>query len=298
MDQIKRIDTVKDYNAWVGVETLHPLVSIINFDEISAVREFKSYMGVYAIFLKNIKCGDITYGCQPYDYDNGTLNFVAPGQVYGIGNNGIVSKPSGYGLIFNTDLLVGTHFENSIRDYIFFSYEAREALHLSKKERNAILDCLRKIIVEIDQNIDKHSKTLIVSNIELLLNYCMRFYDRQFITRTHANRDILVRFKALLDDYFKTGKTRLLGLPTVAYCAEKLNFSTNYIGDLIKMGTGSTALDLLQASIIEEAKLRMFEGNASISEIAHQLGFKYQQHFIHLFKQKTGVTPNDFRHQN
>ncbi|MCF2501285.1 MULTISPECIES: helix-turn-helix domain-containing protein [Dyadobacter] len=298
MDQIKRIDTVKDYNAWIGVETFHPLVSIIIFDEISAVREFRGCMGVYAIFFKNLECGDITYGCQPYDYDNGTLIFVAPGQVYDVDDNDIMTKPSGYGLIFNMDLLVGSHLENSIRDYTFFSYEAREALHLSKREGNVILDCLRKIAVEINQNIDNHSKTLIVNNIELLLNYCMRFYDRQFITRTHVNRDILVRFAALLDDYFKTGKTQLLGLPTVAYCAEKLDLSTNYFGDLIKMETGSTALDLLQFAVIEEAKLRMFEGNASIRKIGHQLGFKYQQHFIHLFKQKTGVTPHEFRHQN
>ena len=298
MDQIERIDTVKDYNTWLGVETLHPLVSVINFDEISAVQHCRRYMGVYAVFLKNIKCSDITYGCQPYDYDNGTLIFVAPGQVYGIDNNAIMTKPSGYGLIFNMDLLVGTHLGDSISDYSFFSYQVREALHLSKKERNAIMDCLRKITVEINQNIDKHSKTLIVSNIELLLNYCVRFYDRQFITRTHVNSDIVVGFKALLDDYFKTEKTQLLGLPTVAYCAEKLNLSTTYFGDLIKMETGSTALDLLQSTIIEEAKLRIFEGNKSIREIAHQLGFKYQQHFTHFFKQKTGVTPNDFRHQN
>jgi AraC-like DNA-binding protein len=298
MDQIKRIDTVKDYNSWIGVQTLHPLVSVINFDEISAVRHFKQYMGVYAVFFKNIKCGDITHGCQPYDYDNGTLVFITPGQVYGIDNDGIISQPSGYGLIFHPDLLVGTHLGNCIRDYSFFSYEVNEALHLSQKERSTISDCLWKIAVEIDQNIDKHSKTLIVSNIELLLNYCTRFYNRQFITRTHVNKDILIRFHALCYDYFKTGKSQLLGLPTVAYCAKRLNLSPDYFCDLIKIETESTALDLLQSAVIEEAKRRIFECNKSISEIAHQLGFKYQQHFIQLFKRKTGVTPNDFRHQN
>ena len=298
MGQIKRIDTVKDYNAWIGVETLHPMVSVINFDEIPGVRNCRHYMGVYAVFLKNIHCDDISYGCQPYDYDEGTLLFVAPGQVYGVDNNGIMTRPSGFGLIFNTDLLAGTYLEDRIREYSFFSYKVSEALHLSKKERKTIMDCLRKIAAEISQNIDKHSRTLIVSNIELLLNYCARFYDRQLITRTHVNTDILVRFQVLLDEYIKTGKTVLFGLPTVAYCAEKLNLYLSYFGDLIKMETTSTALDLLQSAIIDEAKRKMSERNASISEIAHQLGFKYQEHFTSLFKQKTGVAPSDFLRQN
>ena len=298
MEHVERIDTVKQYNNWVGADTLHPLVSVVNFNEIPTVQHFRRYMGVYAVFLKNIKCGDITYGCQPYDYEDGTLVFVAPGQVYGIDSKGIITKPSGYALIFHPDLISGTHLGKMIKEYSFFSYEVNEALHLSKKERETIIDCFEKIRVEIDQNLDKHSRTLIVSNIELFLNYCMRFYDRQFITRGNVNKDILVRFETLLADYLKSEKAQISGLPSVAYCAEMLNLSPNYFGDLIKKETGNTALDFIQSRLIEEAKVKIFEANTSFGEIAHQLGFKYQQHFTRLFKQKTGVTPNEYRNLN
>ena len=204
MEQVDRIDNVKQYNEKIGIDTLHPLVSVIDFNEILVVQNFRMYLGVYAVFLKNIKCGDMKYGCQHYDYDNGTLVFVSPGQVYGIDNKGVVIKPSGYGLVFHPDLLKGTSLDKNIKDYSFFSYEVNEALHLSKKERQTIIDCLKKIEEEINLNIDKHSKTLIVSNIELFLNYCQRFYDRQFITRNHLNKDILSRFENLLNDYFKS----------------------------------------------------------------------------------------------
>lgn len=282
----------------MGVDTLHPLVSVVNFNEMPAIQYFRRYMGIYAVFLKNIKCGDMRYGCQPYDYEDGTLVFVSPGQVYGIDSKGKAMKPSGYALVFHPDLIAGTHLGRKIKDYTFFSYEVNEALHLSKKERASIVDCLQKIASEIEQNIDKHSKTLIVSNIELFLNYCMRFYDRQFITRSNVNKDILVRFENLLDEYFKTDKAQTLGLPGVAYCAEQLHLSPNYFGDLIKKETGSTALDYIQSRIIEEAKGKMFDSNNSINDISFQLGFKYQQHFTRLFKQKTGMTPNDYRNQH
>jgi hypothetical protein len=195
MEHVEKIDTVRQYNNMLGVDTLHPLVSVINFDELPPVINTRMHLGIYAVFMKNIKCGDIRYGCQPYDYEDGTLIFIGPGQTYGIDGKGLAIKPSGYGLVFHPDLITGTHLGKAIKDYTFFSYEVTEALHLSKKERTTIVDCFKKIDTEIDQNIDKHSKTLIVSNIELLLNYCMRFYDRQFITRGNVNRDILVRFE-------------------------------------------------------------------------------------------------------
>jgi len=195
-------------------------------------------------------------------------------------------------------LIAGTHLAKTIREYSFFSYEVNEALHLSKKERKTIVDCLEKIASEIEQNIDQHSKTLIVSNIELFLNYCMRFYDRQFITRSHANKDILVRFESLLNDYFRSGKSQILGLPTVSWCAEQLHLSPNYFGDLIKKETGSTALDYVQSKLIDEAKTRIFDASKTINDIATELGFKYQQHFTRLFKQKVGVTPNEYRNLN
>jgi AraC-like DNA-binding protein len=295
MEQIERMETVKQYNDYMGVDTLHPLVSVINFNEVPAIQYFRRYMNVYAIFLKNIRCGNMLYGCQPYDYDDGTLVFVAPGQVYGVDSKGIATKPSGYALIFHPDLIKGTPLSNKIKDYSFFSYEVNEALHLSKKERGTIVDCFEKIMTEIEQNIDKHSKTLIVSNIELLLNYCMRFYDRQFITRSNVNTDLLVRFENLLINYFRSEKAPHLGLPTVAYCANELHLSPNYFGDLIKKETGTTALDYIQTRLIDEAKTKIFDTSKTINTIATELGFKYQQHFTRLFKQKTGMTPNEYR---
>jgi len=298
MEEVKKIHTVRNYNDYMGVDTLHPLVSVVNFNEIPAIIYFRMYMSVYAIFLKNIKCGDMIYGCQPYDYEDGTLVFVSPDQMYGIDSKGIRVKPSGYALVFHPDLIKGTHLGRIIKDYSFFSYQVNEALHLSKKERTTIVDCFEKISFEIEQNIDKHSKQLIVSNIELLLNYCTRFYDRQFITRSNTNKDILVRFENLLEDYFKGDKAVKLGLPSVAYCAEQLHLSPNYFGDLIKKETGNTALDYIQSKLIDEAKSRIFEASKSMNEIANELGFKYQQHFTRLFKQKTGITPNEYRHSN
>ncbi|QPH41775.1 helix-turn-helix transcriptional regulator [Pedobacter endophyticus] len=297
MEEVKRIDTVRQYNEYVGVDTLHPLVSVVNFNEVPTILHHRHYMGIYAVFFKHISCGNITYGCQTYDYEDGTLVFVSPGQVYGVDSNGVAVVPSGYALVFHPDLLKGTHLGQTIRDYSFFSYEVNEALHLSKKEKTTIIESLRKIAAEIDQNLDKHSKTLIVSNIELFLNYCMRFYDRQFITRTHANKDILMRFENLLSDYFRSGKASEFGLPGVAYCAENLNLSPNYFGDLIKKETGNTALDYIQSKMIDLAKSYIFDRSKTLNEVASDLGFKYQQHFTRLFKQKTGLTPNEYRNQ-
>lgn len=298
MEKIKRIDTVHEYNVHIGVDTLHPLVSVIDFDEVPTVINYKMYMGIYAIFLKNIKCGNITYGCKPYDYEDGTLVFVAPGQVYGIDSNGVAMKPSGKALVFHPDLIKGTALGKNIKAYSFFSYETSEALHLSKKEKATIADCLQKIADEIEQSIDKHSKTLISSTIELLLNYCMRYYDRQFITRSNENKDILIRFENLLNSYFNSGNAEQQGLPSVSWCAAQLFLSPNYFGDLIKKETGNTALDYIQQKLIDEAKEQIFDHTKSIHEIASSLGFKYQQHFTRLFKKKTGFTPNAYRNLN
>jgi len=298
MEEVRRLDTVRQYNDYLGVDTLHPLVSVVNFDEVPIVMQYRHYVGIYCIFLKNVRCGDIVYGCQTYDYEDGTLVFLAPGQVYGIHSHGKTVVPSGYALVFHPDLINDTPLGKLIRNYGFFSYEVNEALHLSKKEKETIVDILKKISGEIEQNLDKHSKTLVVSSIELLLNYCMRFYDRQFITRSHANKDILSKLENLLTSYFTSGKAAQLGLPTVAYCAEQLNLSPNYFGDLIKREIGSTALDYIQSRIIDQAKTQIFDQSKTISRIAADLGFKYQQHFTRLFKQKTGLTPLEYRRSN
>lgn len=303
MEQLYKFETVGDYNTLNNHETLHPLVSLIDFSKAKprswdGNKKVKINYGLYCIFLKEVKCGDLKYGCNYYDYQEGTLVFVAPGQVMELETDGKPYQPKGYGLVFHADLLHGTSLAKHIQDYSFFTYQSHEALHLSEKERQIIMDCFSKIQFELQQAVDKHSKKLIVSNIELFLNYCTRFYDRQFITREKVNKGILEKFEEVLNTYFQTDKPQTIGLPSVASCAGELNLSANYFGDLIKKETGKTAQDYIQSKVIDIAKERIFNINKSISEVAYELGFKYPQHFTRLFKQKTGVSPNEYRMLN
>jgi AraC-like DNA-binding protein len=250
------------------------------------------------VYLKELNCGEIKYGRGHYDYQEGTLVFIGPGQVMRVEKGVKTFEPKGWALLFHPDLIKGTSLGKQIHDYSFFSYDVHEALHLSEKERQIAIDCFAKIQFELQQSIDKHSKTLITSNIELFLNYCTRFYDRQFITRDHAHRGMLERFEALLNSYFTAQHTSETGLPSVAYCAAELNLSPNYFGDLIKKETGKSAQEYIQGKIIDIAKERIFNTDQSISEIAYELGFKYPQHFTRLFKQRVGVSPNVYRSEN
>jgi AraC-like DNA-binding protein len=256
------------------------------------------YFGLYCIFLKDVKCGDLVYGRNYYDYQKGTLVFVSPGQVVDVANKTQPYQPMGHGLVFHPDLLNGTTLGKSIKSYHFFSYNTNEALHLSEKERKLVLDLFSKIQAELELGVDKHSKKVIATNIELFLSYCERFYDRQFITREDVNKGILERFEFLLNDYFANEQNQLVELPTVKFCAEELHLSANYFGDLIKKETGKSAQEYIQNKVIEVAKERLFNTNKTISEIAYELGFKYPQHFNRLFKQKVGSTPKEYRNLN
>lgn len=298
MDKIVNFDTVSQYNTFHNHETLHPLVSVLDLSKAEARQHARMNFGFYTVFLKDVKCGDLRYGCHYYDYQEGTLVFVGPGQLIGIENNGEYFQPQGYALIFHPDLIHGTALGRHIQDYTFFSYEVFEALHLSERERQIVLDCFAKIAFELEHAVDKHSKTLIVSNIELFLNYCTRFYDRQFITRETVHKGILEKFEKLLTSYFQSDNPQTLGLPSVGYCAGQLNLSANYFGDLIKKETGKSAQEYIQLKLIDIAKERIFDPAKSVSEIAYELGFKYPQHFTRLFKQRVGFTPNEYRMKN
>ena len=302
MELLYPIDSVNKYNVDNNHKTLHPLVSILDFSKADPrnwgdADTIKFQYGLYCIVLKDVKCGDIRYGRDYYDYQAGTLVFFAPGQIMEIENPKTVYQPMGHGLVFHPDLIRGTALAKSINDYNFFSYKTSEALHISDDERQMVLDCFSKISFELKQPIDKHSKKLITANIELFLNYCERFYDRQFITRDTVHKGILEKFEALLNDYFLSDKPLSIGLPSVAYFADTLHLSANYFGDLIKKETGQTAKDYIQNKVIDVAKDKIFE-DKTVNEIAYELGFKYPQHFTRLFKQRVGVSPNEYRGSN
>jgi AraC-like DNA-binding protein len=295
MEDILKFDTVNQYNVFNQHKTLHPLVSVIDYSKANLRKLRRGYFGFYAIILKDVKCGDFRYGKQLYDYQEGTLVFVAPGQVVGVESNDALYQPKGHAVIFHADLIKGTPLGKHINNYNFFSYNVNEALHISDSERELVLDCFSKIRLELEHAIDKHSKTLIANNIELLLNYCVRFYDRQFLTRDNVNKGILEKFETLLNDFFTSDKPREIGLPSVAYCAYELHLSSNYFGDLIKKETGKSANEYIHLKLIDIAKEMIFDPNKSVSEIAYGLGFKYPQHFSRMFKQYMGITPLEYR---
>lgn len=297
MDSIIRFESVSDYNAFNRNETLHPLVGVVDLSKAAPRGVASMYFGFYTIFLKEVKCGDLRYGKNTYDYQEGTLVFIAPGQVVGVENTGETYQPKGHALVFHPDLVHGTPLGRHMEDYTFFGYQSNEALHLSERERRLVLDCFSKIGYELEQAIDKHSKRLIVSNIELFLGYCVRFYDRQFITRDQAHRGVLERFEQLLNGYFGSDRPQTVGLPSVAYCAGELHLSANYFGDLVKKETGKTAQEYIQWKVIDVAKERISDPGKSVSQVAYELGFKYPQHFTRLFKQQVGSTPNEYRQE-
>lgn len=292
---IIKVDTIDQYNKLFGLETLHPLVAVVNLSKAPVWPEhFCFNYGFYCLYIKDAKCGKITYGRQNYDYQEGSIVCFAPGQVAHVEmERG--TRPSGIGVMFHPDLIRSTPLGREISCYNFFSYEVNEALHLSERERKIMIDCVEKIEYEVSRVIDKHSKRLIATNIELLLDYCMRFYDRQFITRSEVNHDVLVKFERLLDEYFKNADLRKTGLPQVRYFADKVCLSPNYFDDLVKKETGMTAQEYIQNKVIAVAKEWVSDTNLTISQISYELGFQYSQHFNRFFKKGVGCTPVEYR---
>ena len=298
MDKILNLDSVDLYNKLYGLETLNPLVSVIDLNKAtSSVDLIRFNYGIYALYLKLEKACDIKYGRQTYDYQEGTIVCFAPEQTAETNPTTDKVQVNAHGILFHPDLLRGTSLGKNIKKYTFFSYEVNEALHLSEEERSIVMDCLKIIRMELEHGVDKHSKTLLVNHIELLLNYCMRFYERQFITRGKTNRDVLTRFENLLDEYFESTLAEQDGLPTVKYFADKLCLSSNYFGDMFKKETGKSPQEYIQEKVIELAKERISDTADTVSQIAYSLGFQYPQHFCRLFKKRVGYTPSEYRAQ-
>lgn len=295
MEDIIKINSVEQYNQLFGLETLHPLVSVVDLSQATQYpAHFTVNYGIYALFLKQTLCGDIRYGKQTYDYQEGTVTSFAPGQVAEVRMKGD-ARPLAQGILFHPDLIKGTSLGKDIKQYSFFSYASNEALHLSEEEKGIFLNCLEKTKLELQHPIDKHSKRLISRNIELLLDYCMRFYERQFTTRSIANKDVLSKFEDLLDDYFRGERPQVEGLPSVKYFADKVCLSPNYFGDLIKKETGQSAQEYIQHKLIDLAKEMILGSDKTVSQIAFELGFQYSQHFNRMFKKNVGCTPNEYR---
>ena len=288
------LNTIQDFNNYQGVETLHPQVSVVHVENTEHIKECVMHYGVYAIYLKENKGCKLSYGRTPYDFDEMTVTSFAPGQVVNVEPNPDVPFAKFTALVFHPDLLNRTALGRQISRYEFFGYSATEALHLSAQEVEVFRGVLAMIEQELHSAIDKHTRELIVSNIELLLNYCLRFYDRQFITREEINHSVVKKFIGLLDDYISTKALRD-GLPTVSYFAEKCCLSGGYFGNLVRMETGRTAKDIISDHLLAHAKQLLNDEELNITMISNRLGFDYPQHFVRFFKSHTGKTPSAYR---
>ena len=288
------INTVQDFNDYQGVETLHPLVSVVHVENTEHIKECVMHYGVYAIYLKENKGCKLSYGRTPYDFDEMTVTSFAPGQVVNVAPNPDVPFAKFTALVFHPNLLNRTALGRQISRYEFFGYSSTEALHLSAQEVEVFRGVLTMIEQELHRAIDKHTRELIVSNIELLLNYCLRFYDRQFITREEINHSVVKKFIELLDDYISTKALRD-GLPTVAYFADKCCLSNGYFGNLVRVETGRTAKDIISDHLLAHAKQLLNDEELTVTMISNRLGFEYPQHFVRFFKSHTGKTPSAYR---
>ena len=290
------INTIQDFNDYQGVETLHPLVSVVHVENTEHIKECVMHYGVYAIYLKENKGCKLSYGRTPYDFDEMTVTSFAPGQVVKVEPNPDVPFAKFTALVFHPDILNRTALGRHINRYEFFGYSSTEALHLSAQEVEVFRGVLTMIEQELHRAIDKHTRELIVSNIELLLNYCLRFYDRQFITREEINHSVVKKFIELLDDYISTKALRD-GLPTVAYFADKCCLSSGYFGNLVRVETGSTAKDIISDHLLAHAKQLLNDEALTVTMISQHLGFEYPQHFVRFFKSHTGKTPSAYRNE-
>lgn len=305
MSDIFRIKNISTLNEVLNQEKpKHPLISIADFSKIDFKKTFKAdkesmfATDFYIILLKNLVPGSLKYGRNYYDFQDGSLFFISPNQVFTIEDPDNKEEVYGWGLFFHPDLIRSTSLNSKMKEYTFFSYALNEALHLSDKEKNMLGQIIESIDQELNRSIDKHSKAVIVSTIELLLNHCMRYYDRQFITRTEANKDVITIFEDFLTSYFNSDKPQTIGLPNVKLCADEVSLSPNYLSDLLKKETGKSTQDHIHYHVLELAKDKLLSSSASVSEIAYNLGFEYPQYFSKLFKSKIGMSPAKFRNVN
>lgn len=303
MKEIININSISEVHHFFGLEKpKHPLISVLHINnklQHLEIENFRYSLGLYQISLKgNCPFTISNYGRNSYDFQEGTMVFIAPNQVLEFQKNENDTSEEGWTILFHPDLIRKSELGKKINNYSFFSYATNEALHLSEEEQKTITEITQKIKKEYNNNIDAHSQTLIISNLELLLNYCTRFYDRQFFTRTNLNKDIVAKFEQFLISYYISNKPTEIGIPTVQHCGETLNLSPKYLSDLLRKETGRNTQDHIHCFVINKAKNILLNSNDSVSEIAYQLGFEYPQYFSKIFKKRVKMSPSEFRNLN
>ena len=306
MSEILRIKSISQFHEILGLPSpAHPLISLIDDTKAMEKPEVNEELfnirfsaDLYTVMFKDKISGSLGYGRNSYDYQEGTLIFSSPGQVFTSPKKEDLEGKRGWTLLFHPDLILKSALYDKIDSYSYFSYETHEALHLSQKEQDYVYEVVKKIVEEYSQNIDQHSQNLIISNLELFLNYCLRFYDRQFYTRTNLNKDISSQFETELKAYFDSENISEKGLPSSQFFGKRLNLSSNYLSDLLKKETGKGLKEHIDSFIIKKAKNALLNSSKSVSEVAYSLGYDYPQSFTRLFKKKTGMSPQDFRTLN
>lgn len=302
MGEFYRIQSISEVHQMFGLaKPTHPLITIIrkwpqvDFD----FGNIKLTSDLYLLSMKGkMKGSTFQYGKNSHDFDDGTLVFIAPNQVASFEDPIEELDDSGWSILFHPDLIRKSELGKDIKNYSFFNYETNEALHVSDKEKQSLLELVKKIDLELNQNIDKHSQDIIIQNIESILKYSNRYFDRQFYTRTNLNKDFVSKFEQYLQSYFTSSDLSEKGIPSVKQCGKAMNMSGSYLSDLLKIETGSSAKDHIHSYLIEKAKTTLLNSNSSISEIAFGLGFEYPQHFSKLFKGKVGYSPTEYRNLN
>ncbi|HMP26228.1 MAG TPA: helix-turn-helix transcriptional regulator [Saprospiraceae bacterium] len=305
MKDIIKIESISMFHSLLQMPPpKHPLISVIDLSKLNDMEQIAEHAGLkvassfYAITLKHLKAGSLQYGRKQIDFQEGSLFFSSPDQV-GVLQNPVFEECSyNWGVFFHTDLLYGTPLASKIANYSFFRYAANEALHLSEDEKKSLSDIIITIQAELNRAIDKHTKNVFVSAIELLLNHCNRYYDRQFITRENQNKTVVETISNFLSNYFVSSNLSVKGLPTALQCAEHVNLSPNYLSDLLRKETGKTTQEHIHYHLLEIAKDRLLGSDDLVKEIAHSLGFEHPQYFSSLFKKKVGVSPSEFRSMN
>lgn len=292
MEKILKVHHVNDYARYIGAPELHPLVSVIHYDELQHCRHSLNNYDVFGMFIGDETLEELTYGLTTYDLHRHALMCVAPGQIGGKADTGEEIQTKGWALLFDPELLHGTDLERRMASYTYFSYNINEALHMTDRQRQTIVTLLEEIRSETSNN-DEHTRHILVHRIGLVLEYVARFYEQQLSTTSKDHADLLTRFENLLVRYYRERLQRAHGLPTVRYCAQELFLSPNYFGDLIRQLTGDTASNMIRRFVMQRAQELLVSG-MQVTEVAEQLGFDYPQHFTRQFKNHFGITPSEF----